>query len=83
MKIHKIYDTITPERSEMYMLLTADIGNTNIKFGIFDGRELKRTLTISCSKDKTADEYGVELYSLIRVMGIHRDDFSLCQCLLV
>ena len=60
------------------MLLTADIGNTNIKFGIFDGRELRRTLTISCSKDKTADEYGVELYSLIRVMGIHRDDFSGC-----
>ena len=60
------------------MLLTADIGNTNIKFGIFDGRELKRTLTVSCNKAKTADEYGVELYSLVRVMGIHRDDFSGC-----
>ena len=60
------------------MLLTADIGNTNIKFGIFDGKELIRTLTISCNKAKTADEYGVELYSLIRVMGIHRDDFSGC-----
>ncbi|MBQ3264474.1 MAG: type III pantothenate kinase [Ruminococcus sp.] len=60
------------------MLLTADIGNTNIKFGIFNGRELMRTLTISCNKAKTADEYGVELYSLIRVMGIHRDDFDGC-----
>lgn len=60
------------------MLLTADIGNTNIKFGIFDGSELRRTLTISCNKAKTADEYGVELYSLIRVMGIHRDDFDGC-----
>lgn len=60
------------------MLLTADIGNTNIKFGIFDSNELIRTLTISCVKDKTADEYGVELYSLIRVTGIHRDDFSGC-----
>ena len=60
------------------MLLTADIGNTNIKFGIFNQRELIRTLTISCNKAKTADEYGVELYSLIRVMGIHRDDFSGC-----
>ena len=55
------------------MLLTADIGNTNIKFGIFNQRELIRTLTISCNKAKTADEYGVELYSLIRVMGIHRE----------
>lgn len=60
------------------MLLTADIGNTNIKFGIFDHDALIRTLTISCNKAKTADEYGVELYSLIRVMGIHRDDFSGC-----
>ncbi len=60
------------------MLLTADIGNTNIKFGIFDKSDLIRTLTISCSKAKTADEYGVELYSLIRVMGIHREDFSGC-----
>lgn len=60
------------------MLLTADIGNTNIKFGIFDGKALRRTLTVSCDKAKTADEYGVELYSLIRVMGIHRDDFEGC-----
>ncbi|MBQ3330094.1 MAG: type III pantothenate kinase [Ruminococcus sp.] len=60
------------------MLLTADIGNTNIKFGIFREKELIRTLTISCNKAKTADEYGVELYSLIRVMGIHRDDFTGC-----
>ena len=60
------------------MLLTADIGNTNIKFGIFHRDELIRTLTISCNKAKTADEYGVELYSLIRVMGIHRDDFTGC-----
>lgn len=60
------------------MLLTADIGNTNIKFGIFDKDELIRTLTISCDKAKTADEYGVDLYSLIRVMGIHREDFTGC-----
>ena len=66
------------EGSEMYMLLTADIGNTNIKFGIFNEKELIRTLTVSCDTAKTADEYGVELYSLIRVMGIHRDDFDGC-----
>ena len=66
------------EGSELYMLLAVDIGNTNIKFGVFDGDELIRTLTISCNKNKTADEYSVELYSLIRVMGIHRSDFSGC-----
>ena len=60
------------------MLLAVDIGNTNIKFGIFDSDTLVRTLTISCDKNKTADEYSVELYSLIRVMGIHRTDFSGC-----
>ena len=60
------------------MLLAVDIGNTNIKFGIFDGDALIRTLTVSCDKNKTADEYAVELYSLIRVMGIHRKDFDGC-----
>lgn len=60
------------------MLLAVDIGNTNIKYGIFDKDELIRTLTVSCDKNKTADEYGVELYSLIRVMGIHRTDFDGC-----
>ncbi len=60
------------------MLLTADIGNTNIKFGVFNSRELIHTLTINCNKAKTADEYGLEIYSLIRVMGIHRDDFTGC-----
>lgn len=60
------------------MLLAVDIGNTNIKFGIFDHDTLIRTLTISCNRNKTADEYSVELYSLIRVMGIHRTDFDGC-----
>ena len=60
------------------MLLAVDIGNTNIKFGIFDGDALIRTLTVSCDKNQTADEYGVELYSLIRLMGIHRTDFDGC-----
>ena len=60
------------------MLLAVDIGNTNIKYGIFDKEELIRTLTVSCDKAKTADEYGIELYSLIRVMGIHRTDFDGC-----
>lgn len=60
------------------MLLAVDIGNTNIKFGIFRDDALIRTLTISCDKNKTADEYSVELYSLIRVMGIHRTDFDGC-----
>ena len=60
------------------MLLAIDIGNTNIKFGIFRDEELIRTLTVSCNKNKTADEYAVELYSLIRVMGIHRADFDGC-----
>ena len=60
------------------MLLAVDIGNTNIKYGIYNGDELMRTLTVSCDKNKTADEYSVELYSLIRVMGIHRADFDGC-----
>ncbi len=60
------------------MLLAIDIGNTNIKSGIFDGDTLIRTLTISCNRDKTSDEYAADLYSMIRLLGIQRTDFDGC-----
>ena len=37
------------------MLLAADVGNTNIKFGIYDGDEFKFKLRVSTDTDKTSD----------------------------
>jgi type III pantothenate kinase len=47
------------------MLLAIDIGNTNIKIGIFDGDELKVTWNIATGIHRTADEYGGVLLNLM------------------
>ncbi len=41
------------------MLLAIDIGNTNIKIGLFDGDIHKRTWTIFHRRHRTPDEYGL------------------------
>lgn len=52
------------------MLLTADVGNTNIKFGIYDNDRLKFKLRVSTDTDKTSDEFAVELYTFFQIYGI-------------
>ncbi len=52
------------------MLLTADVGNTNIKLGIYDGDELKFKLRFSTDKSKTSDELAVELYTFFQIYNI-------------
>lgn len=52
------------------MLLTADVGNTNIKLGIFDGEELRFKLRFSTDTAKTSDELAVEIYTFFQIYGI-------------
>ena len=52
------------------MLLAADVGNTNIKLGIFDGEELKFKLRFSTDQSKTSDEFAVELYTYFEIYKI-------------
>lgn len=47
------------------MLLAADIGNTNIVFGVFSGSELRHRFRIQTNRSRTADEYGVLLRQLL------------------
>ncbi len=47
------------------MLLVADIGNTNITLGVYDGSDLIESWSLSCDKNKTEDEYGINLLQLI------------------
>jgi type III pantothenate kinase len=47
------------------MLLTIDIGNTNIKLGIFDGDKLNATWNLATGIHRTSDEYGGLLFSLM------------------
>ena len=53
------------------MLLTADVGNTNIKIGIFDENKLKFKFRFSTDKSKTSDEFAVELYSFFLIYGLN------------
>ena len=56
------------------MLLTADVGNTNIKLGIFDGDSLKYKLRFSTDTKKTSDEFALELYTFFQIYNI---DYSM------
>ena len=54
------------------MLLAIDIGNTNVKVGIFDGDELKATWNLATGIDRTSDEYGGVLLNLMEREKISR-----------
>ncbi|HEU5091704.1 MAG TPA: type III pantothenate kinase, partial [Nitrospira sp.] len=47
------------------MLLTIDIGNTNVVAGIFDGSTLLTHWRLATDPKTTADEYGVLCLSLM------------------
>jgi type III pantothenate kinase len=51
------------------MLIAFDIGNTTVAIGLFDGQTLVQTWRISSDRDKTSDEYGLILRSLLGVSG--------------
>lgn len=52
------------------MLLAADVGNTNVKLGIFDGDNLKFKLRFSTDENKTSDELAVELFTFLQIYNI-------------
>lgn len=46
------------------MLLVIDVGNTNIKLGIYSGDELLESWRLSVKVTRTADELGIQIKSL-------------------
>ncbi len=58
------------------MLLVADVGNTNTKIGIFDKDELKFKLVFSTDKNKTSDDYSVELYTIFQINNVDAKKIS-------
>ncbi|MEW5945155.1 MAG: type III pantothenate kinase [bacterium] len=58
------------------MLLAIDVGNTNILFGVFDGDDLKTDFRISTSSERTADEYGYLISSLMGHRGLRASDVT-------
>lgn len=58
------------------MLMVLDVGNTNIVLGVFEGKRLVRNWRISTNKDKTADEYGLQIRMLFEYSGIKCSDMA-------
>jgi type III pantothenate kinase len=54
------------------MLIAADIGNTQIKLGVFDGKDLTASWRIATDHDTLADEYAVLLRNLLEMQGIEQ-----------
>ncbi len=55
---------------ETTMLLTFDVGNTNIVVGVFDGEKLIQNWRFGTDSNKSADEYGMMLSQLFAHEGI-------------
>jgi len=58
------------------MLLVIDIGNTNIKFGIYNAKKLAASWRIATDLFKTADEYGMVLTSLMAASKLGKEDIT-------
>lgn len=52
------------------MILTLDIGNTNIKTALFEGMEMRQYWRISTNRARSSDEYGIILMDLLNHNGI-------------
>ena len=52
------------------MLLTIDVGNTNITLGVYDGDTLGPRWRLATDHNRMADEYGILLINLFRHGGI-------------
>lgn len=58
------------------MVLVFDIGNTNIKSGVFDGDELVFSMRLAASPNKTSDEYGLSVKDLLLSKDIRPSDID-------
>lgn len=58
------------------MLLAIDVGNTNIKFALIEGRTIHTRWRIATDAHRTADQYAVWLIQLIELEGFRRADIT-------
>jgi type III pantothenate kinase len=64
------------------MLLTVDVGNTNIVYGLFEGVRLMHQFRVESARGRTADEYAVQLRALLDMNGVDRGavDAAIIAC---
>ncbi|MBQ8886117.1 MAG: type III pantothenate kinase [Candidatus Gastranaerophilales bacterium] len=54
------------------MLLTIDIGNTNITLGVFDNNKIIQSWRLATDEKRTEDEYGVFLKNLLKETNLDK-----------
>ncbi|MBQ8971504.1 MAG: type III pantothenate kinase [Clostridia bacterium] len=55
------------------MILTLDVGNTNIKTALFEGMEMREYWRISTNRSQSSDELGILMMNLLSYKGISPD----------
>lgn len=58
------------------MILCIDIGNTNIKYGVFKDKKLIATFRVTSKRNATADEYGVIVRDLLAGVNLKASDLE-------
>ena len=56
------------------MLLTIDVGNTNMVFGLYEGDKLRGSFRISTNAERTSDELGMQISQYYHFHGIDRTE---------
>lgn len=66
------------------MLLTIDIGNTNITLGCYKGESLECRWRLATDHERMSDEYGIQMLSLFHYGNIQVDDIhAICMASVV
>lgn len=58
------------------MLLTVDVGNTNITLGLYQGETLGPRWRIATAHERMPDEYGLQLLGFLQHVGVHPADLE-------
>ena len=58
------------------MILTVDIGNTNITIGVFNNNDLLFTARLATDRKRTEDQYAVELLNIFKLRNADISEFS-------
>ena len=58
------------------MILVIDVGNTNITFGVYEGKKLVTTFRMMSKMLHTSDEYGMNIRQLLMFDGISKDQIE-------
>ena len=56
------------------MLLAIDLGNTNIKCAVFDGKEIVANFRLTTDMPRTSDEFGIAMRSLLESDDVNPND---------